>query len=133
LIGIFFLHHLPELAGAARLIAGLLRSGGIFYGLDPSRYRLSGAVGRLLVPHLMRRYQTPDERELRPREVREIFTCAGFDARTDVYDFASSPLAGLLPSFGRVYRIARAADNLIVRSPGLRALGSNFEIIARKP
>jgi SAM-dependent methyltransferase len=132
-IGIFFLHHMPDLDDTARRIGGLLRPGGVFYGLDPSRYRLSGALGRLVVPHLMRRYQTPDERELRPREVRAIFSRAGFSARTDIYDFASSPLAGLLPSFGRAYRAARALDEVVIRVPGLRALGSNFEVIARKP
>ena len=132
-IGIFFLHHLPDLAGAARRIAELLRAGGMFYGLDPSRYRLSGAIGRLVVPHLMRRYQTPDERELRPRDVNDAFKAAGLRPRTEVYDFISSPLAGLLPSFGSGYRVARVLDNWILRVPGLRTLGSNFEVIARKP
>jgi SAM-dependent methyltransferase len=132
-IGVFFLHHVPDLEGAAVRIHELLRAGGVFYGLDPSRYRLSGAIGRVVVPHLMRRYQTPDERELRPRDVRAVFKEAGFTARTDVYDFASSPLAGLFPSFGTAYRIARGVDDIVVLVPGLRALGSNFEIIARKP
>jgi ubiquinone/menaquinone biosynthesis C-methylase UbiE len=132
-MAIFFLHHVPGLDPLARRIAEWLRPGGVLYALDPSRYRLSGAAGRIVVPHLMRRYQTPDERELRPREVRETFEAAGFEARTEIYDFASSPLAGLLPGWGKTYLVSRLIDDWILRVPGLRALGSNFQLIARKP
>jgi len=133
-IGIFFLHHLPgaELPEAARRIRSLLKPGGAFYALDPSFYRLSGALGSLLAPGLMRRYQTPDERELKPREIAKIFASAGFHAHTRIDDFASAPLAGLFPSWEFGYRAARAIDELLIRIPGLRALGSNFELIARK-
>jgi SAM-dependent methyltransferase len=133
-IGIFFLHHVPdaELRGAAERIHRWLRPGGVFYGLDPSRYRLSGAVGSLLVPHLMRRYQTPDERELRPREMVALFADCGFQAQSRSYDFVSSPLAGLLPGWGFGYRAARSIDEVLIRLPGVRALASNFELIARK-
>src|ERR1019366_7527488 len=67
-MGIFFLHHLPDddLAELPRQVERHLAPGGMFYSLDPSRRRLSGALGRLLVPWMMRRYQTPDERELEP-------------------------------------------------------------------
>ena len=133
-IGIFFLHHVPdaELPAAAEQIHRWLRPGGVFYGLDPSRYRLSGAVGSLLVPHLMRRYQTPDERELRPREMVALFSGCGFQAQSRYYDLVSSPLAGLLPGWGLGYRAARSIDELLIRLPGVRALASNFELIARK-
>jgi len=133
-IGIFFLHHLPdaELHRIAERIHRWLAPGGVFYGLDPSRYRLSGAVGSILVPHLMRRYQTPGERELRPSETAALFAAAGFHARAGIYDFLSTPLAGLFPSWGFLYRMARVADEAVIRVPGLRALGSNFELIARK-
>ena len=79
-IGIFFLHHLPDpdLKTIIRRIGGWLKPGGIFYGLDPSRYRLSGALGSLLIPHLMRRYQTPDEHEMKPSEAVARFVEAGF-------------------------------------------------------
>lgn len=132
-IAIFFLHHMPALEPLAARIAEWLRPGGVLYALDPSRYRLSGAVGRIVVPHLMRRYQTPDERELRPREVQQVFASAGFEARTDTYDFASSPLAGLLPAWGKTYLVSRLLDDWIIRVPGLRSIGSNFQLIARKP
>ncbi len=134
IIAIFFLHHLPdaELEQAAAQIATFLKPGGAFYSLDPSKYRLSGALGKLLVPKLMRRYQTPDERELDPRVTTEIFHRAGLGATHHTFDFASSPLAGLFPSWRWGYRATRFVDEGIIRLPGLRKLGSNFEVIARK-
>lgn len=133
-IGVFFLHHLPdaELKAAAQRIHGWLKPGGVFYGLDPSRYRLSGALGSLLVPHLMRRYQTPDEHELKPSEVAAWFAQAGFNASYRYYDFCSTPLAGLFPSWRFGYRATRTLDELLIRLPLLRAVSSNFEVIACK-
>ena len=108
--GIFFLHHLPEpvLAELPARVAGLLAPGGVFYSLDPSRRRLSGMVGRLLIPGLMRKYQSPDERELAPGETEKLFVQAGFACRTDYYDFVSSPLAGLFPGWAAGYRAGAA-------------------------
>jgi SAM-dependent methyltransferase len=132
-MAIFFLHHLPdaELAQLPARVRGLLAPGGVFYSLDPSRRRLSGAVGRLLIPNLMKRYQTPDERELEPEATGALFRAAGFDARTDIYDFGSSPLAGLFPGWSGGYRAARAVDDWLLKIPPLRRRGSNFEIVAR--
>ncbi len=133
IIGVFFLHHLPADAqrSTAVRIRDLLAPGGVFYGLDPNRYRLSGAVGNLLFPKLMRKYQTPDERELDPAETLRIFREAGLRCRAGYYDFISSPLAGLFPSWRLGYLAARAADDVLTRIPLLRGLGSNLEIVAR--
>ena len=132
-IAIFFLHHLPdqELAALPEKIKALLALGGVFYSLDPSVRRLSGVVGRRLFPSLMKRYQTPDERELSPEMTASLFQSAGFDTRVDTYDFGSSPLAGLLPGWRTGYRMARAVDDMLLRAPALRRRGSNFEILAR--
>ena len=132
-IAIFFLHHLPDADPAALpfQLRDQLTPGGVFYSLDPSRQRLSGVVGRLLVPNLMKRYQTEDERELDGATTAQLFRAAGFNARTEMYDFGSSPLAGLLPGWGGGYRAARHLDNLLLRVPALAARGSNFEVIAR--
>ena len=92
-----------------------------------------GAIGSLLIPKLMRKYQSPDERELDAGSTAGLFAHAGFDTRTDFYDFVSSPLAGLLPGWEMGYRLARRLDDIIVRVPLLGRLGSNFEVIARKP
>ena len=134
-MAIFFLHHLPDqaLRELPGRVKGLLAPGGVFYSLDPSSRRLSGVLGKLLVPGLMKRYQTPDERELDPEPTAELFRRAGFDARVSMYDFGSSPLAGLLPGWRAGYRAARTVDDWLLRVPALRRLGSNFEVIARLP
>jgi SAM-dependent methyltransferase len=132
---VFFLHHLPEngLADAPLRIKQLLKPGGRFYSLDPSRYRLSGAVGSLLIPALMKKYQSPGEAELAPGRALQLFEGAGLECRLDYYDFGSTPLAGLFPSWAAGYKAARVLDDVIVRVPLLRQLSSNFEILARKP
>lgn len=133
-IGIFFLHHLPDsvLAEAPVRLRSMLKPGGVFYSLDPSAHRLSGKVGRLLIPWMMKRYQTEDERELDPAWTLGLFERAGFaTTQRDVYDFVSSPLAGLLPGWELGYQAARGFDDLILKAPAFRKWGSNFEIIAR--
>ena len=133
-IAIFFLHHLApaELAALPARVWDWLAPGGVFYSLDPSRKRLSGAVGRLVAPGLMARYQSPGERELDAADTAALFLRAGFETRVDVYDFGSTPLAGLFPGWRSGYRAARALDNWILRAPPLRRLGSNFEVVARR-
>ncbi len=132
-IAIFFLHHLPDvlLDETPKRIRERLSEGGTFYSLDPNRYRLSGLIGSLLIPSLMKKYQTQDERELIPNETAARFQKSGFDTRVDYYDFLSSPMAGLFPSWRFGYQATRAADELLRRTPGLQKLGSNFEVIAR--
>ena len=134
-IAIFFLHHLPdaELAALPRQVAQQLTPGGVFYSLDPSRRRLSAAVGRLLIPTLMKRYQTADERELDPEPTAALFREAGWHTEVAIYDFGSSPLAGLFPAWAVGYRLARRLDDWILRVPALARRGSNFEVIARAP
>jgi SAM-dependent methyltransferase len=133
-MAVFFLHHLPAeaLAELPRQLQQRLTPGGVFYSLDPNSRRLSGAVGRLLIPWMMKRYQTPDERELEPEATCRVFHDAGFDARVEIYDFGSSPLAGLLPGWGRTYLAARLLDDRLLQVPALRRRGSNFEIVARR-
>jgi SAM-dependent methyltransferase len=132
-IAIFFLHHLPDtVPDLASQIAAILRPGGVFYSLDPSRYRLSGAIGELLIPKLMARYQSPNERRLAPGATAEYFAAAGLEARFEYYDFISTPLAGLFPSWRSGYRATRAMDEALVRTPLLKRASSNFEVIARK-
>ena len=131
---IFLLHHLPdgELDRFPSAVARLLAPGGGFYSLDPSRYRLTGAVGRLLIPRLMEKHQSPDERELAPAKVRELFARTGFEAEHRAYDFLSTPLAGLFPSAAWLYRTARLVDEVLIRAPLVNRAGSNFEVVARR-
>ena len=132
-IAIFFLHHLSEdaLAAFPGRVRQLLTAGGTFYALDPSRYRLTGYVGERLFPQLMARYQSPGERQLSPRETSALFVASGFESRFEYYDFVSTPLAGLFPSWSGGYRMTRVMDELLIRTPGLRGMASNFEVIAR--
>lgn len=132
-VAIFFLHHVPDtVPHLARHIRALLRPGGVFYSLDPNRYRLSGAVGEILAPKLMARYQSPNERQLAPAATAAAFTQAGLDARVGYYDFLSTPLAGLFPAWRAGYRVARAIDELLIRTPLLNRASANFEVIAKK-
>jgi SAM-dependent methyltransferase len=133
-MAIFFLHHLSDgaLADLPGALNDLLVAGGVFYSLDPSRRRASGAVGRILIPGLMKRYQSPDERELEPEATASLFRRAGLDTRVEMYDFGSSPFAGLFPGWRAGYRLARAMDDATLRVPFLRRFGSNFELVARK-
>jgi SAM-dependent methyltransferase len=135
IIAVFFLHHLADRVDQdlPRRIYELLKPGGIFYALDPSYYRLSGAVGKLLFPALMRRYQTADEVQLRPPSTWNAFSRAGFEVGRSFYDFASTPLAGLIPSWKTGYVAARYLDNILIRLPLVRLVSSNFEIVAQKP
>lgn len=132
-MAVFFLHHLPDddLAALPLRLRDRLAADGTFYSLDPSRRRLSGAVGRLLIPSMMKRYQTPDERELEPEWTCSLFRDAGFDARFEIYDFGSTPLAGLFPGWGWGYGMARLLDDSLLKIGPLRRRGSNFEIVAR--
>lgn len=132
---IFFLHHLPDtmLAAAPAQIAKLLAPRGLFYALDPNRRRLSGAIGSLIIPKLMRKYQTEDERELDPATTAALFRKQGFNCRAGYYDFLSSPLAGLFPGWRAGYLASRFADNAIIKIPMLQRLGSNFELVASLP
>ena len=133
-LAIFFLHHLLEddFRAVPRQVLALLRPGGVFFSLDPSRRRLSGRVGAILVPHLLKKYQSPQERPLDPAATAEAFRAAGFDAAESMYDFLSTPAAGLFPRWRAGYQIARQLDEALIRIPLLRDWGSNFEVLARR-
>jgi ubiquinone/menaquinone biosynthesis C-methylase UbiE len=132
-IAIFFLHHLSDAAldQFPADIAAVIKPSGMFYSLDPSDQRLSGKVGRVLFPKLMKKYQTADERELNSESTARLFRKNWREVRSDTYDFVSSPLAGLLPGWRFGYRIARHIDDLLLTLPLVRANASNFEIIAK--
>ena len=134
IIAIFFLHHLSEeeLPELARNVRSLLRPNGYFYSLDPSRYRLSGAIGSYLIPKMMAQYQSPGERPLIPEETAKVFAETGLETRLSYYDFLSTPLAGLFPSWSGGYRFTRALDDGLVRVPLLKKISSNFEILGRR-
>lgn len=134
-LGIFFLHHLAdaELSAAPTELLAVLRPGGFVYALEPSAQRLAGLIGKLIVPRLMKRYQTEDERQLLAAPTAEFFSRAGYSVETEWFDFVSTPLAGLLPSWQLGYTAARSIDRALIRFPGLRRWSANFELIAASP
>jgi hypothetical protein len=79
----------------------------------------------------MERYQTEDERELDPESTAELFRRAGMETQVGIYDFGSSPLAGLFPGWRAGYGIARRMDDALLKVPALRRRGSNFELVTR--
>lgn len=133
-IAIFFLHHLPapDLQAFPAQLARVLRHDGAFYALDPSARRLSGVLGQLLVPKLMKKYQSENEHPLRVRPTLEIFRRVGFEAHSRWFDFTSTPLAGLFPAWLTGYRMGRWADEGLTRIPAVNQLSSNFELVARR-
>ncbi len=134
-VAVFFLHHLSddELAAFPGRVRPLLTGGGKLYALEPSINRLSGRVGKLLIPHLMKKYQTDDERQLQRDRTAGYFRDAGFEVRERWFDFVSTPLAGLFPAWKLGYRMARALDGAFIRCPGIRGLSSNFDLVASSP
>jgi SAM-dependent methyltransferase len=134
-IAVFLLHHLPDpdLERLPAQVQEWLTPGGVFYSLDPSSSRLTGAVGRLLIPGLMKRYESPDERELNPVETAALFERAGFRTRQEMYDFGAVPFVGLFPGWETGFNAVRAIDDFILRIGALRRLASDFEVIATRP
>jgi ubiquinone/menaquinone biosynthesis C-methylase UbiE len=134
-VAVFFLHHVVSRLnlGIPESVWRVLKPGGVFYSLDPSHYRLTGFLGRRLVPSLMKKHQTEDEAELKPSEARRAFARMGFTVAQHYYDFASIPMAGLFPSWRTGYLVSRRADDVLTRIPGLNLLSSDFELVAQKP
>ncbi|HYL75314.1 MAG TPA: class I SAM-dependent methyltransferase [Bryobacteraceae bacterium] len=131
-LAIFFLHHLGEtqFADFPSQLRPLVNDHGRFYALEPSARRLSGFLGKLLVPRLMKKYQSDDERPLLVGPTAASFHQARFDVTYRWFDFCSTPIAGLFPSWPSAYRLARQLDHALTALPGLHALSSNFELIA---
>ncbi len=134
-LGVFFFHHLTdtELAQVPVDLNQVLRPGGKVYALEPSARRLAGMIGKIVVPHLMKKYQTDDERQLLGGVMGDLFRARGYTVRVNWFDFLSTPLAGLLPSWGAGYRVSRAVDHALVKVPGLRELSANFDLVATTP
>ena len=96
-MAIFFLHHLPD-EDLAELPGKCVRDsapGGVFYSLDPSSQRLSGAIGRVVIPWMMKRYRTADRtRTGGGVDMPVVPAMRASTQRVEIYDFGSSPLAG---------------------------------------
>jgi hypothetical protein len=81
----------------------------------------------------MRKYQTVNEHPLQPQLAAAPFRTAGIETITQWFDFTSTAIAGLFPSWTAGYRLGRFVDEGLTRVPLLRQLSSNFELIGRMP
>lgn len=128
-----FLHHLDDAAIRRTLRAArkALRPGGVFYSSDPSRRRFVGLL-RGLVRSTYERYHSPDERELDPEALAELFLVSGFDQPELGYtDYFLGPLAWLAPGTPSPLAAAlEALDNLALAIPLVRRYASSFYLCA---
>jgi SAM-dependent methyltransferase len=128
-----FLHHLRDgaIGETFRAARDALRSGGLFYSVDPSSRRLVGLFAGL-VRKTYDRYHSPDERELDPAALSALAAGAGFEPRVGYVDYFLGPLAWLAP--GTPAWLApglEALDNAALAVPLLRRYASSFSLLAR--
>jgi SAM-dependent methyltransferase len=128
-----FLHHLDDAAIRATLRAAraALRPGGVFYSSDPSARRLVGLL-RGLVRKTYEHYHSPDERELDPEVLKDIFETEGFEKVEIRYtDYGLGPLAWLAPGAPRwLAAPLEGLDNLALAVPLARRYASSFSLCA---
>ena len=128
-----FLHHLRDGAIGETLAAArdVLRPGGVFYSIDPSRRRLVGLFTGL-VRASYERHHSPDERELDPGVLAALASGAGLAPTVGYVDYFLGPLAWLAPGTPRWLTPAlEALDNAALAVPPLRRYASSFSLLAR--
>jgi SAM-dependent methyltransferase len=129
-----FLHHLDEAHIGDTLLAArsVLRPGGLFYSVDPSRRRLIGLFTGL-VRETYDRYHSPDERELDPEALARQAVEAGFGRPLIAYvDYFLGPLAWLAPRTPRpLVPALSAVDEMMLSVPLARRYASSFSLRCR--
>ncbi|MGI9394954.1 MAG: class I SAM-dependent methyltransferase [Boseongicola sp.] len=130
-----FLHHVNE-AEMRKIVAqsfGLLNSSGIMMSIDPNKFRIVGLL-KFLVRKKIQAHQSPDEQELDPRKLRQIYLDAGFTKVSISYvDFFSGPFAWVFPRHSAlIARLVWMLDRALVSCPGIRHFSSTFHIVAEK-
>lgn len=78
---IAFLHHVPKskLLNFLKQAYNHLSPNGFFYSQDPNIHGILRTVGRLILGKNYDKYHTPDERELDPKEMIDLFKKVGFN------------------------------------------------------
>jgi len=131
--GLATLHHLAEGEMRALLAkcAALLKDGGRFISIDPSRRRLVSLL-RFLARGKMQTYHSPLEKELLAEEVTNELRLAGFsNVHTTYVDFFAGPLGWMWPSCPRfVAECLVFADAILCKIPILKRWASSFCCVA---
>ena len=111
-----------------------LKPGGYFLSIDPSSRRLISLFKRL-VQAKYQRYHSPDERELNPGTLCDMFRRAGFTNIRLLYpDYFLNPLSWLYPSLSTiVVRLVSLVDALLLKLPLVKDYASSFTVIAHRP
>lgn len=130
-----FLHHLPE-ADLPEFLADmhtLLEPGGAMYSQDPNVNGILRKIGRVVMGDHYHAYHSPDERELDPPSIQQLYLRCGFQtAKMGYWDFCLIPMSFVLagrPSWP-LY-LCRVLDWVLCRSP-ISGWGSGFTVLARR-
>lgn len=128
------LHHLSDdgIRHVLRMAKLSLKSGGIFYMIDPSAKRFVRNFKWLFAAEDAR-YHSSDERDLVPEQITEVFRAEGYAPQRSDFDFFFGPAAWVLPKCPLpLARTLDGLDRLIMHVPWIRAYGSSFVIVATK-
>jgi hypothetical protein len=60
----------------------------------------------------------------------QVLSIGEFRLPNSMYDFGFSPPGWIVSGWRTGYLAARTVDELLIRTPGLNRLGSNFELLA---
>ena len=135
-ISLGVLHHVSAEDTRRLLVESLeiLAPGGFFISNDPSSRRLVGAF-KALFSKQYDRFHSPDEGELNPDTLAEIFRSAGYSPATVRYnDFFLGPFSWLFPRFpSGLTSVVVATESVLLAVPGLRRFSSGFCVVAQKP
>ena len=133
LLALSMLHHLSD--GAMRDLVSearrVLKPGGIFISIDPNKFRAVG-LGKWLVRRTLKKYHSPDERELHPQQTARMVKAAGFASATvHPLDYFVSVLSWLYPSLSpKLAAGLLSIDELMLRTPIINRFSSGFAIVA---
>jgi SAM-dependent methyltransferase len=129
------LHHIDEKVIQTLLERSLqwLKPGGYLLSIDPSSRRLISLFKRLVRAKYLR-YHSPDERELNPETLCDMFRRAGFTDICLLYpDYFLNPLSWLYPALpAPLVRVASLFDALLLRLPLVNRYASSFTLIAHR-
>lgn len=131
-----FLHHISddEMRKLVRGVYKVLAPGGVMVTLDPSSRRLVGLL-KSLVPGKIEKHHSPDERELDPRWLQDMFSNAGYsDIGVSYVDFFVGPFSWVFPKHGSgVASLLWPVDRALCSMPVVKNFSSGFQVVAKRP